>query len=281
MDGSPLYSKTTPNVESVERKVAIEAYLKSNSDFIKLRTKLASFRAAKNSLVSSSLTRLLSSIEGMRNRVVSEIYEANSSSYRRVTLTRFLRQMDKISNRSEFSGEYRFDLLKTFIKNKDALETYIQNSATFGDITTEIEHFEDFNNTFTPDKEESDIAYDMDYTDYQDMDVTEDRSSKEPASHDHMMDFMNATPPDDILGSQSTDDPYGTQEVPNSTMSGDNAMQTSDPIEVDLHASSAQEVQAPDKEEEETQLKLLEEARKKAAEILRLKRLNRASASNK
>lgn len=277
MDGSPLFSKSNVQVDNVERKVAIEAYLSANRDFIKLKSKLSAFRLAKNRLITSSLTRLLSSVDGMRHKVVSEVYDPTSAGFKRVKLTRFLRHMDKITNRSEFAGEYRFHLLKTFVKNKDELETFIQQNTLYNGDANDTANFEDFVNSFKPDQEKEDVSYGGDkYTDYHDIDEVEEAVGQKDQAHDNMMDFMNATPPDDILisPSQSQTAFYHDAEEEEKELSVEVSPVAA--ATADENVESVMATGVPSGEGEDEQLKLLEEARRKAAEILRLKRLNRA-----
>ncbi|ORM40603.1 uncharacterized protein BXIN_2061 [Babesia sp. Xinjiang] len=278
MNGSPLFSKPADGFDDKNRKVAIEAYLKSNDEFLKLKAKLAGFRVAKNRLISASLARLLSSVNGLRNKVVSEIFEPNSRGCKRMTITRFLRQMDKISSRADFAGEYRFDLLKTFVKNREELESFIQHNATFGSPSDDALHFEDFTNQFTPDYSEWEPNPGPDKTNYEPNVGSSTRSEiGESEMRDHMMDFMNATPPDDMIMSPGEyeasenmayeDSFFGKPDEPHlipSTSSED-----SKKLQID---------EKLERDSDEAQLKLLEEARKRAAEILRQKRLNRTAA---
>ncbi|KAK1939490.1 hypothetical protein X943_000498 [Babesia divergens] len=277
MDGSPLCSKSGGDFEEVERKVAIETYLHSNKDFLKLKSKLSAFRMTKNRLVMSSLTRLLSSVDGMRSKVLSELFAPDSRGFKQTNLTRFLRHMDKVTDRTDFSGEYRFDLLKTFVQHKDYLETFIQHNSTFVSDGSDTNKFEDFINPFTPDHDEADIAYDKTAPSaHQQQGTPGDTPVEEPMHHDHMMDFMNATPPDDMLLSPSTYEPT-PDNYDNTPYRRPMDMPSANQVTEEAAKTQVDEKLIPD--EEDAQLKLLAEARKKAAEILRLKRLNRVNGA--
>ncbi|GIX65514.1 mitochondrial thiamine diphosphate carrier 2 [Babesia caballi] len=265
--------------EAPSDKVAIEAYLEAHEEFKNLKEKLVAFRKGKNKLMVGSLNRLMSSIDGLRSKVVNEIYEPNSRGHKRLNLTRFLRHMGKISGRSEFAGEYRFNLLRTFVNNKDELETFIQNNSVFSESGHELGRFEDFVNSFTPDYVEIDEEpVDQDMMNDYDFDATASNDVDLPASDDHMMNFMNATPPDDIMEPPASD-AAATGTFANESPSENPADVPSAPSEKSEQSVKPNVVEESKVEDDTAQMRLLEEARTRAAEILRQKRLARAAAT--
>ncbi|GBE62368.1 methyl-accepting chemotaxis, putative [Babesia ovata] len=278
MDGSPLFSRMNDDVDGAEQKVALYSYLRKNEEFCKLKSKLAAIRTAKKRLISSSLIRLLSSVDGLRGRVVSGLFEPNSRGFKRVTLTRFLRHLDKISNRSEFAGEYRFDLLKTYVQNREDFEAFIQHNATFAENSDDAMHFGDFVNQFTPDYKDLDLTSSAPRTGEERRDSSAHGDREEPPSYDHMRDFMNATPPDDIMmPPEEFDEPMYSDES-HSPPDEPEEPSVAASNEVPQAKQSQPDVTHPN--DDDAQLKLLEEARKRAAEILRKKRLSRVNVSS-
>ncbi|CDR97554.1 hypothetical protein, conserved [Babesia bigemina] len=277
MDGSPLFSRMSDDAADAERKVSIYSYLTKNEEFCKLKSKLAAIRTAKKRLISCSLIRLLSSVDGLRGRVVSGIFEPNSRGFKRVTLTRFLRHLDKISNRSEFAGEYRFDLLKTYVQNREDFEAFIQHNATFAENSDDAAHFGDFVNRFTPDYKDLDVPSSAPKTGEEHRDSPANDDREEPSPYDHMMEFMNATPPDDIMMPPTEfDEPMYSDE---SHLPPDGPEDPPQGASDEVPQDTQSQLDAP-REQDDAQLKLLEEARKRAAEILRKKRLSRVNVSS-
>ncbi|GFE53967.1 26S proteasome non-ATPase regulatory subunit 5-like, putative [Babesia ovis] len=272
VEGTPIFMKSLSGMKTGPQKLAIEGYLKSNEEYKRLKSKLAVFRTAKYRVIAVSLDRLLSSINGLRNKVASEIFEINSRSYKRMTLTRFLRQLDKISTNANFAGEYRFDLLKTYINHKSDLEEFIQNQTTFGSSYDPANIFEEFRNQFTPDFSEWDgKSNDLD-NEGEDTGVFSTNDDRDINVKDDMIDFMNATPPDEIMISPSQHEiEYMTEKSPTPTKRME---MPSEPV-LDSQQETISQADFEADLDFEAQMKLIEQARKQAAKILRKKRQGR------
>ncbi|EDO07117.1 uncharacterized protein BBOV_IV007630 [Babesia bovis T2Bo] len=278
MEGKPLFEPSSSSLKDGERKIAIESYVTSHEGFKKLKYKLAAFRSSKNQLVSSSLSRLLDSVNGLRNKVVSQIYEPNSKEFKRMTTTRFLRNLDKISANGDFAGEYRYNLLKTYVLNKDRFDEFIQNTVNFGDPNEDLGKFEDFVNPFTPDFDDV-MATSTSKPETGETNKEMDVDGVEGGSRarDYMKEFMDATPPDDLLIPPTQPESQETaQDYPQTTTPWDETLQPTASAAVNAKSHSDGDIDNDDA----TQIRLLEEARKKAAEILRKKRLSRTAGKD-
>ncbi|EKX72988.1 conserved hypothetical protein [Theileria equi strain WA] len=216
----------------------VEKFIESHPEVIKLRNKIYTFRESKNKLIKGALEPLLRSVDQLRTKMLAEMYDPSSPILKRFNITRFLKHMDKISSRADFFGEYRFHLLKTYFNNKDELDEYINTQVTFGISDDMVNDFSKFVNTFTPDLEEPfHETRDVVQESYEHASVDENL--------DEMYNFMNGTAPDHLIG---------TAEEP--------------PVEEIITEPSVPE-QPEEEKVAEDELKLLEEARRKAAEILR------------
>ncbi|KAK2195111.1 hypothetical protein BdWA1_003413 [Babesia duncani] len=246
-----VYDPQSNSITSAN-SVAMINFITSHAEFVKLKRKLYLFREGKNKLVRDCLRRLLICVEEFKTKILSQIYEINSAEFRRCSMTRFLRNLDKITPKADFFGEYRFNLLKCFVNNQDELEKFIQQNILY-EIEPEDDHFSTFSNNFTPGTPICDLinyidfVYDIDQEPGPDDEHDDDdiNDLDEMGSQYEMMNFMNANIPDDLISTQIDETQVTEPEVPK------------------------ENVTEPNNEQYDLDMELLQEARKRAAEILR------------
>ncbi|BAM41333.1 Conserved hypothetical protein [Theileria orientalis strain Shintoku] len=271
------------NVSETEVSREVEQYVGSHMSVIQLDRQIREYKKRKMELVKSSLFELLKSFNEFRNKILEEVYQDSKAG--KMDLTRFVKNMDKVTSRFDFFGEYRFHNIRTYYKNKEELDNFVENYVAFNNFTSD---FTQFVNTFNPNYSSSHMtttsktdtgneskvpSHDMGGSSTsRSTEVDDVGGNREPYSMPEEPTEDDINEIFDYLGGMQSQNYVETQEVERETVEKEqgehvDATEQKRAEEPEKTAEATEEMEVD--EEESENLKLLEEARKKAAEILR------------
>ncbi|UKK01394.1 hypothetical protein MACK_002208 [Theileria orientalis] len=260
----------------------VEQYVGSHMSVIQLDRQIREYKKRKMELVKSSLYELLKSFNEFRNKILEEVYQDSKAG--KMDLTRFVKNMDKVTSRFDFFGEYRFHNIRTYYKNKDHLDSFVENYLAFNNFTSD---FTQFINTFNPNYSSAHMSTSGKTDTGNEAKVSSDATRGSSTSRSTAVDddgvnreaySMQEPVEDDIneifdyMGGVQSQSYVETQEFEGETVEkeqgedvdGTEQERTDEPEQT---RETTEEMKVD--EDESENLKLLEEARKKAAEILR------------
>ncbi|EAN30983.2 hypothetical protein TpMuguga_03g00248 [Theileria parva strain Muguga] len=285
--------------DNINREIC--EHLKSNKHVRHLFREFADYRRTKNQLIRKSLHELLKSFNEFRNKILQEVYQ--DSKGHNMNLTRFVKNMDKVTSRFDFFCEYRFHNLATYFRNKEEVDNYIDSFVAFNTFTHD---FSEFTNNFNPNLKHTPTTATTDRTTTDS--ATTSTVSNEPAQAktskdkpqmnkkpeqmppttvteademENIFNFMGGNISQNFIQtqdlSQNKQNPDGRGGDSGKDMDLDQGYENMMDIDRDAVVESKKDNER--QKEEEDDLKLLQEARKKAAEILRLKRIERMQSN--
>ncbi|XP_954940.1 uncharacterized protein TA03550 [Theileria annulata] len=273
---------TSPRSDNINKQIC--EYLKSRKQVRQLFREFADYRRTKNQLIRKSLHELLKSFNEFRNKILQEVYQDSKGN--KMNLTRFVKNMDKVTSRFDFFCEYRFHNLATYFRNKEEVDNYIDSFVAFNTFTDD---FSQFNNNFNPNLRQptptttsrtttdtfvGETAQTKTTKDKTKIDKEPEQMPREiPTEEDEMesiFNFMGGDVSQNFIQTQDQSEikqksDSRSGEYKDMNLDEDNAKR----MEFDNNPMMESKVVKDRQKEEEDDLKLLQEARKKAAEILR------------
>ncbi|UKJ89026.2 hypothetical protein MACJ_002272 [Theileria orientalis] len=264
-----------------EREVTsqVEEYVGSHVSVIQLDRQIREYKKRKMELVKASLYELIKSFNEFRNKILDEVYQDSKAG--KMDLTRFVKNMDKVTSRFDFFGEYRFHNIRTYYKNKQQLDNFVENYVAFNNFTND---FTQFVNTFNPNYSSVHMSTLRKTDAGSESKVTSDSMAGGSTSRSTAVDdvggdrepySMPEEPVEDdideifdYMGGIQSQNFVETQEVERETVEKEQGQHVGSTEQERTEEPETTEEIKVDEEDTEN-LKLLEEARKKAAEILR------------